>query len=120
MADLDAFSKRFIAEADEKMRALPVRDFLIYLNTPAQLNANAAFYTGYLARIGEGADYPGVDLVSAWYRTNLHIYANLLRVIKPTDKAVVLIFGQGHIPILKSLFATNPAFEVVEAGEVLK
>ena len=120
LADLDATTKPLMAELDAKNSALPLRDFLIYVNSPALLNANAAFYSGYLARIGEGPDYPGVDLMSAWYRTNLHIYANLLRAIKPTDKAVVVIFGQGHIPILKSLFATNPAFEVVEVAEVLK
>ncbi|MBC7446733.1 MAG: hypothetical protein H7330_01590 [Hymenobacteraceae bacterium] len=120
LADIDGFAKPIMADYDEKNRALLLRDYLIYINTPAQLDANAAVYSGYLARIGEGAEYPGVDLVSAWYNTNLHIYANLLRRIQPTDKAVVVIFGQGHIPILKSLFATNPAFEVVEVRDVLK
>lgn len=120
LAELDAYTKPHMAEINEQNRALPLREFLLYVNSPAQLDANAGFYSAYLARIGEGADYPGVDVVSQWYSTNLHIYANLLRCIRPTDKAVVLIFGQGHIPILKSLFATNPAFEVVEVRDVLK
>jgi len=120
LTDLDAHAQRFMVEANEKMLKLPLKNFLAYVNTPEALNANAAFYTQYMARIGEGADYPGIDLLTDWYSTNLHIYANILRQVKPTDKAVMVIFGQGHIPILKSLFAANPAFEVVEVAKVLK
>ncbi|OUJ70864.1 DUF5694 domain-containing protein [Hymenobacter crusticola] len=120
LTNLDTYSNRFMAEANEKMAKLPLKDFLTYVNSPEALNTNAGFYSEYMARIGEGPDYPGIDLLTDWYSTNLHIYANILRQIKPTDKAVLVIFGQGHIPILKSLFATNPAFEVIEVAKVLK
>jgi hypothetical protein len=120
LAGLDAQGKALTAEQDQRGQELPLKEYLIYLNTPASLNNNAAFYTQYLVRIGAGKEYPGVDLVSDWYATNLHIYANILRQVKPTDKAVLLLFGQGHIPILKALFASNPAFEVVEVATVLK
>ena len=120
MTDLDAHAQRFMANANAKMRDLPLRDFLVWLNSPAQLNANAAFYSGYVARIGEGKEYPGVELVSSWFDTNLHIYANLLRAIRPTDRTVVLVFGQGHIPLIKSLCESNPALEVVEVADALR
>jgi len=117
---LDAHANGFLAEANKKMLKLPLKDFLAFANTPDALNANAAVYTQYMARIGQGPDYPGIDLLTDWYSTNLHIYANILRQVKPTDKAIAVIFGQGHIPILKSLFASNPEFEVVEVAKVLK
>jgi hypothetical protein len=118
LTELDKRSEETLAEMNKKGRALPLDKFLTYVNSPTALQANAAFYSS-VVRIGDGADYPGVGLVSDWYNTNLHIYANILRRIRPTDKAILVIYGQGHIPILKSLFASNPAFEVVEVREVL-
>lgn len=120
MAGLDTYSKAIMADFDARMQKSTLPEFLLYLNAPRQLDANAGFYSGYLARVGEGADYAGIRLLRDWYDTNLHIYANLLRRIQPTDKAVLVVFGQGHIPILKSLFASNPNFEVVEVSKVLK
>ncbi|WP_324671358.1 DUF5694 domain-containing protein [Hymenobacter sp. GOD-10R] len=120
LTNLDAYAKRYMAEANEKILKLPLKDFLTYVNSPEALDTNAGFYTRYLARVGEGNEYPGIDLLTDWYSTNLHIYANILRQVKPTDKAILVIFGQGHIPILKSLFATNSDFEVVEVAKGLK
>jgi hypothetical protein len=71
-------------------------------------------------KVGKDQEYVGTDLVADWYNTNLHIYTNILRLIQPTDKAILVIFGQGHIPILKHLFESNPDFEVVEIKDVLK
>jgi len=119
MTAMDHFAKQYVADLDEKGRTQSVESFLTYLNTPAILKGNASLYSNYYARIGSGPDYPGVDLVAAWYATNLHIYANILRQVRPSDNAIIVLFGQGHIPILKSLFASNPAFEVVEVADVL-
>jgi hypothetical protein len=118
LAELDQTSATIIARLDQQAQALPLDQFLEYVNSPVALAANAGFYAQVL-RIGGGADYPGVDLVSDWYTTNLHIYANILRRVRPTDNVLLLIYGQGHIPILKSLFAADPNFEVVEVRDVL-
>ena len=119
MMAMDRFVKQYLADLDEKGRTQSVSSFLSYLNAPAVLQGNASLYSNYYARIGSGPDYPGIDLVATWYATNLHIYANILRQVRPSDKAIIVLFGQGHIPILKSLFASNPAFEVVEVADVL-
>ncbi|WP_410685425.1 DUF5694 domain-containing protein [Chryseobacterium sp. MEBOG07] len=51
---------------------------------------------------------------------NLAIYANVITQVNANDKYVVLLFGQGHIPILKHLLQNNDDFEVVEVSNVLK
>ncbi|GAB3899598.1 hypothetical protein [Spirosoma agri] len=43
------------------------------------------------------------------YSTNLHIDTNSLRAVRPTDKAILILFGYGHVPDVKPLFASNPA-----------
>lgn len=72
------------------------------------------------AYIGIAASGAGFKHQLCKYSTNLHIYTNILRIVKPTEKRILVLFGQGHIPILKHLFENNPDFEVIEVKEILK
>ncbi len=110
----------FLNEMDDNLEALTLRNFLLYCNTDDALQKNLRLYTKYFAKIGEDSNYVGADLVADWYSTNIHIYTNILRSVKPTDKRILVLFGQGHIPILKHLFENNPDFEVIEVKEILK
>lgn len=118
--NLDVYVKAFLKEVTEKQNALTLKDYLVYLNSKTALNKNLSLYTNYYTRIGQDKNYVGTDLVADWYNTNLHIYTNILRQVKPNDKAILVLFGQAHIPILKHLFESNPDYEVVEVNEVLK
>ena len=118
--DIGKHGTKLINDMNEKQNSLTVSQSLIYLNSKEALNQNLSFYTNNVVKVGTGKDYPGAELVAEWYKTNLHIYANILRVIKPSDKAILVIFGQGHIPILKHLFMSNPDYEVVEISELLQ
>lgn len=120
MSSMDEYAKTFLSEVEQKQKSLSLREQLIFLNSPYALHKNAAFYTKYYVKIGKDQNYVGTDLVADWYNTNLHIYTNIVRKIQPTDKAILVIFGQGHIPILKHLFETNLDFEVVEKKEILE
>lgn len=68
-----------------------------------------------------GGGQMGPDYLSFWwYNRNLRIYNNILRTQpKPQDRIVVL-FGNGHIPILKHCFYSSPEFEVVELKDFLR
>jgi hypothetical protein len=117
---LDSMSKTLVKDLNEQLKKLSLNDFLIGKNTKEALQENLGFYLKYLVKIGKGKDYVGSKLVADWYTTNINIYTNILRVVKPTDKAILVIFGQGHVPILKHLFENNDDFEVVEIATVLK
>ena len=112
--------KSVMAEFNNKLATLSIKESLIYLNNKRALELNLGFYLKYYALIGKGEDYVGSKLVADWYATNINIYTNILRAVKPTDKAIVVVYGQGHIPILKHLFENNDNFEVVEVKDVLK
>lgn len=120
---LEALQKEgsiFTSEVDSNLSKLSLKDFLIFSNTKNALQTNLGLYTKYFAKIGKNKNYVGADLVADWYSTNIHIYTNILRIIKPTDKRIIILFGQGHIPILKHLFSNNADFEVVEVKDILK
>lgn len=117
---LNQFASGVMTTVVRAQQEKSIADLLRFINTKEELTRNAAIYTEYATRIGQGSAYPGTDLVANWYSTNLHIYTNILRAIRPTDKAIMVLFGYGHITILKHLFESNPRFEVVEVADVLK
>lgn len=97
-----------------------VRENLVYLNKPEELlNHNHVMYNYVFARIGTGDNYIGAELVGEWYKRNVKIYANILKNVTPDDRRLLVVFGSGHIHILKQLFKDNPDFEVIEANTYL-
>ncbi|MEZ4788421.1 MAG: DUF5694 domain-containing protein [Flavobacteriales bacterium] len=78
------------------------RDFGAYLNGDFKLGTH------------RGAD----ALAMHWYARNLRILRNIQELhLKPEDRLVV-IYGAGHMGILKHLFECTPEFELVKFGEL--
>jgi len=66
-----------------------------------------------MSRIGRDSSYVGADLASDWYKRNMRIYANILRIIdSPNDRVLVLI-GGGHRPLLRQMLTQTPGYEFV-------
>jgi hypothetical protein len=107
-------------EFDSVVKRNSITEVLKYINKDELLQKNLSLYLKYYAKIGAGENYIGAESVSDWYLRNLAIYANVINQINTNDKYVILIFGQGHIPILKHLLQNNDDFELVELNSVLK
>jgi Family of unknown function (DUF5694) len=56
-----------------------VADTLRFLNELARLISDNGFYRSML-RVGNGAEQPGADLLTAWYHRNFLICANLVQL----------------------------------------
>jgi hypothetical protein len=113
-------AKNLVSEFDNQLKNTSLTETLKFINQPKYLQKNLSLYLKYMAKIGAGKNFAGAESVSDWYLRNLGIYANILNQIKPTDKYVILIFGQGHIPILKHFLQNNDDFEIIEVNSVLK
>lgn len=87
------------------------------LNDAEQIRDGHAFYRQML-RIGGGEKQPGADLLTAWYRRNFLICANILQLAKPGDH-VVVFFGSGHAFLLRQCVSETPGLKLVEAKEYL-
>lgn len=120
LSRLSRYGSAFNTEVERKQRDLSFTDFLLFLNSAYALKKNAGIYSKYYMHIGTREHYAGPDLVTEWYKTNIYIYANIVRQVRPTDKTLLVMLGQGHIPILKSLFASNPDFNVIEIAALLR
>lgn len=91
------------------------------MNTEAADRGNMDAYLLQLNRVGRGTDYAGADLGGDYYKRNVRIYTNLLRAVDvQRDRAIVLIIGQGHVGLLKSILRYNSLFEVVEVLPLLE
>jgi opacity protein-like surface antigen len=81
-------------------------------NSDAQADDGVALYQ-LMSRIGKDTTYVGADVATDWYKRNIRIYANILRLIdSPQDRVLVLI-GGGHRPLLRQFFLQSPGYEFV-------
>lgn len=107
-----------LAHEDALERDGTYLDLLRYLNTDAAIDANASWYS-IMDGMGRNADNAGSAYVSQWYARNAYIFSNILSVIQPGDRAVV-IMGQGHEYLLREFTRLNPNLTSVDPLTYLK
>jgi hypothetical protein len=57
----------------------------------------------------------GPDILSIWwYNRNLRIFNNILKTKPQPEDRILVLFGNGHMSILRHLFESSPEFEIVE------
>ncbi|GBD32476.1 hypothetical protein HRbin33_01441 [bacterium HR33] len=108
---------RITSELNSWQREKTVGEILRSLNEPERLARDQATYMRF-AGVGAGNSYVGAELVSKWYRRNIHIFANLKRIAEPGDRILVII-GSGHAPILRELISYDAHMVPVDPLEYL-
>lgn len=106
-----------VREQERRLATEGVAGALRYLNDPARLKGDNAFYRNTL-KIGAGADQPGAALLTAWYQRNFRICANLIQAARPGDRMVVF-YGSGHAFLLRQCIQETPGFALVEPNDYL-
>ena len=119
-AELDGFLKKvnqkLKRETDaeyEKLLPLSITNQLISVNNPAQIEKSHQIYFD-LMRIGRGKEYIGANYVAWWYRRNLTILDNIIRLTDSPNDRVLVIYGFGHLKLLTQ-FAKESDFYNVES-----
>ncbi|HEX3578948.1 MAG TPA: DUF5694 domain-containing protein [Thermoanaerobaculia bacterium] len=89
---------------------------LLYMNDDAKVAQDVGFY--YLeAHYGEPGDYAGPDLLTEWYRRNLHIFNNVTKLVTSPDDRILVIFGAGHLGWLRQAFGSDPTLRLRKLDE---
>lgn len=119
-AELDSFLKgvnqKFKQEIDAKFAKLypqPITDQLIFLNRPDQIEKSHKIYYDIM-RIGRGKEYAGAGYLSWWYRRNMVILTNIIRLTDSPNDRLLVVYGEGHNKLLTQL-ATESEFYNVES-----
>jgi hypothetical protein len=117
LAEQGAAVDAFIKTMTDTLNSEGVAATLRFLNDPARLASDNAFYRTTL-KIGGGKEQPGAALLTAWYRRNFLICANIIQLTKPGDR-VVVFYGSGHAFLLRQCIAETPGFQLVEPNTYL-
>lgn len=114
----DAKYKEFYTAGDSVETTLTMLENFLLMATPATLNRmHGAYLTGgFNTKGNEGPDI----LPMWWYSRNLRIFNNILKTKPTAEDRIVVLFGNGHAPILKHCFFASPEFEVVELKSLVR
>jgi hypothetical protein len=107
----------YVQRVTQMLKVHSIGATLRAMNDPSQIRQDQGFYRQML-RVGAGMEQPGAALVSAWYKRNLLICANLIQNSKPGDH-VVVFYGSGHAFLLRQCVAETPGFVLIEPNEYL-
>jgi hypothetical protein len=95
----------------EYLKTHTVLQTLINMNSDAKVAQDVGYY--YLeAHYGEPGDYAGPDLLAEWYRRNVRIYNNVIKLVAAPEDRVLVIFGSGHLGWLRQDFAADPTLRL--------
>ncbi|HET7747978.1 MAG TPA: DUF5694 domain-containing protein [Terriglobales bacterium] len=97
-----------------------VTEFYRYQNSEAAVELNHQFYFKYLVPIADGQNYAGADMVASWYKRNLRIMNNLERLQLARTDRVFILFGQGHVKLLRDFINATPGYCVVNTEAYLQ
>lgn len=106
-------------QADAMMAGSAVGAWLERFNQDAQIEQDHRRYFDY-ALLGDSAQYPGANWVANWYGRNLKIFANLVRLAADPGDRILVIYGKGHIFLLRQFAKQSGAFTVVSPLPLLQ
>jgi hypothetical protein len=105
---------------DDSMKVSePLPDYLLALNSPARIRDDAGGYLVGTFKAGGDSSYAGPDFVAGWYDRNLRIFRNLQRITRGAGERIVVIYGAGHLGILRHLAEASPEYQMVDVPAYL-
>jgi len=120
--ELDAWNDDIAATVkaqNEYLASHTILETLLSMNADDKINAGVASYYR-LAHFGEPGDWAGADLVADWFRRNMRIYSNVMRLADSPNERVLVIYGSGHLGWLQFAFANDPTIRLRKLSEVVK
>jgi hypothetical protein len=108
-----------IVEAERRrFEAHTIPEFLAYLNAEAQLRRHQTLNTLAALSSTGGNDYTGAAQVGYFYERNARILQNLLRVLDPGERSL-LVVGASHVLPLRQLATTHPGLAPISPLDLL-
>jgi Family of unknown function (DUF5694) len=93
-----------------------ITDLLQYINQDDHVRRDHELYMR-LAQFAGNGEYPGPDLLAAWYQRNIRIYSNLRAMVESPEDRVLVIYGSGHLFWLQRDVFDSPDLELVRFSD---
>lgn len=88
-----------------------------YMNSDKILNRYFGAYIAGGQFVSEEKEGPDA-LSMFWFNRNLRIFRNIQRIESTANDRILILFGAGHIPILKWFFECSPEYELIKFNEL--
>ncbi|MEH7456492.1 DUF5694 domain-containing protein [Bacillus sp. JJ1127] len=95
-----------------------VLDYYKELNDPVLLNKLHKLYVN-MARIGDFGHYVGMEWLTWWYKRNLIMYSNIVRLIDSPEERILFIVGASHCSIVSKFLEEGENCVVVSPQKYL-
>jgi len=115
--NLEQYIERLKAEGQLLQKTKTIRQILVHYNSPEQIKTDHYFYLDFVP-LGAMDTYIGAEFLTAWYNRNIRIYANLQRIAENNDR-ILVIYGSGHLAILRELVGSSSNLELVNTLDFL-
>lgn len=116
----DDLMKQHEQSQNAKRKTYTLKQLILDVNTRESNASNLGWYFDYANRAGAKDVFVGANLVSEWYKRNLHMYSLVQKLTAANDKSIVVLAGAGHTAILREFVKNDARFELVEVEDVLK
>jgi hypothetical protein len=104
---------------DAYLASHTILETLLSMNDDDKVTGDVGFYYRE-AHLGEPGDWAGADLVSEWFRRNMRIYSNVVRLIDSPNEHILVIFGAGHLGWLRHDFASDPTVRLRKLADFVR
>ena len=104
---------------DAYLASHTVLETLLYMNSDDKVTEDVGFYYRD-AHFGEPGDWAGADLVADWFRRNMRIFSNVLRLADSPNDRVLVVYGAGHLGWLQHDVASDPNLRLRKLAEFAK
>ncbi len=102
-------------EMEDKLEAnAQLLDVFQYMNDPHRIRRGHGHYLEFES--DESVD----ALAIWWYSRNLRIYRKIRQSTTSPDDRILVLFGAGHLGILRQQFESSPAYELVDFSDLNK
>lgn len=105
-----------VKNQNEYLSGHTVLETLRYMNADSKVAEDVGFYYRE-ARYGENGDYAGPDLLAEWYKRNIRIFNNFMKLVTRPDDRVLVIYGNGHLGWLRNMVASDPTLRLRKLEE---
>ena len=102
----------------EYLKSLSLKNEIILRNSPSAQKINSQRMHAFEVRVGIQESWIGPDWLGRWYRRNVRMLANLIKLNEPNDN-ILIIVGDNHKWVLDDLVESTPEFKLVSSWEFL-